>query len=621
MTMKMKSTLVPFAAVVLFTLTQSGCAQQEAKVSAVADVIYTGGDILTMVGDEPQYAEALAVKGERILAVGTKSEVHRFQSPATRLVDLGGKTLLPGFIDGHGHIVDYTLRGNSPDLSPPPVSDVSSIDQLVAKMRQALASHPPAPGKIALGLGYDDSLLAERRHPTRDDLDRISKEIPILVSHVSGHIVVANSKALELAKITKATPDPKGGVIQKDAKSGEPNGVCEEQAGQMFMPFLNLPSVEERVKTLDHFMHWYAGFGITTAEDAISSPQNIAILLQKRKQSGRPLIDIVSYPMWAIFNDVLSGKKTLNIDYIPPNFDSCASLDANQPLYAHAGTDIDPATREKVGVYVNGIKFAGIKITGDGAPVGKTAYLTKPYLHPPHGQPADYRGYPTLPQEELDRWFDAAYRLNIQIIMHCNGDAAADMMISAVRQAVAKYGRKDLRPVMVHSQFIRHDQVEAMRDLGIIPNFFTSHTFFWGDWHINETVGRERAFGMSPMNYAHSLGMKFTDGADSPIVPPSIMDLVWTAVNRVSRSGVVVGPDERVSPYVALKSVTDYAAYQHFEERTKGTLETGKLADLVILEKNPLTVDRMTIRSIRVVETFKDGKSIYAASGHSASAN
>jgi hypothetical protein len=611
----MKPPLILIAATVLFAVTKSICAQPEPKVPAEADVIYTGGDIITMVGAEPNYAEALAVKDERILAVGTKSDVRRFQGNRTKLINLGGKTMLPGFIDGHGHIVDYTLRGDSPDLSPPPVSDVSSIEQLVAKMKLAIATNPPAPGKIALGLGYDDSLLAEKRHPTRVDLDRISKDVPIMVSHVSGHIVAANSKALELAKITKNTPDPMGGVFQRDAKSGEPNGVCEEQAGQIFMPFLNLPSVDERVKALDRFMHWYAGFGITTAQDAISSPQNIAILLQKRKQSGRPLIDIVSYPMWAIFNDVLSGKKTLDIDYTPPNLDGCASLETRLAVIRRLPPVVDSATREKVGVYVNGIKFAGIKITGDGAPVGKTAFLTKPYLRPPHGQPADYRGYPTLPQEELDKWFDTAYRLNIQIVMHCNGDATADMMIAAVRKAVAKYGMKDLRPVMVHSQFIRHDQVDAMKDLGMVPNFFTSHTFFWGDWHINETVGRERAFGMSPMNYANSLGMKFTDGADSPIVPPSIMDLVWTAVNRVSRSGVVVGPDERVSPYVALKSVTDYAAYAQFEERSKGTLESGKLADLVILEKNPLKVDPMTIRGIRVVETFKNGKSIYTASG------
>ena len=610
---KLNSLPVFVLTISLLTLTQRTFAQAESNALAPADTIYAGGNILTMVGKEPHYAEALAVKNERILAVGTKSDMLRFQGNSTRLVNLGGKTLLPGFIDGHGHIVDYTMQGKAPDLSPPPVSDVSSIEQLVAKMKSYIAANPPKPGKIAFGMGYDDSLLKQRRHPNRLDLDLISTDIPILVTHVSGHIVAVNSKALELAKINRDTPDPKGGLIQKDSQTGEPNGVFEEQSAQIFVPLLSVPSLEERIKSLDYFMSWYASFGITTAEDAISSPQNIAILLQKRKQAERPLIDVVSYPMWLIFNDVLSGKKKLDIDYTPPVFDGCGHLDSGEVSAAQARADIDQSTREKVGVYVNGVKFAGIKITGDGAPVGKTAYLTKPYLHPPHGQTAGYRGYPTLPQAELDKWFDAAYKHNIQIIMHCNGDATADMMISAVRQAINKYGRKDLRPVMVHSQFIRHDQVDSMKELGIMPDFFTSHTFYWGDWHINETVGRERAFGMSPMNYANSLGMKFTDGADSPIVPPNIMDLVWTAVNRVSRSGVVVGPDERVSPYVALKSVTEYGAYQHFEERSKGTLEAGKLADLVILEKNPLTVDPMTIKEIKVVETIKNGKSIYKA--------
>jgi hypothetical protein len=610
--MKKSNRVFPSAIAVLSLLLPSlSRSADESLISA--DTIYFGGHILTMAGEEPQYAEALAVGQGKILAVGPKSDVQRYSSAATRVIDLGGQTLLPGFIDAHGHIVDYTLRGNSPDLSPPPVSDVSSIEQLVTKVQRYLTTNPPPPGKVALALGYDDSLLAERRHPTRDDLDRISRDIPVLVTHVSGHIVAVNTKAIELAGITRDTSDPAGGLIRKDPLSGEPNGVFEEQAGQIFVPFLAVPSIAERGRLLDEFMHWYASFGITTAEDAISSPLNIAILLEKRKQAARPLIDIISYPMWAIFNDVLAGKKTLDIDYTPPSFDGCASVEANGFPHGSVAADLEPDAREKVGVYVNGIKFAGIKITGDGAPVGKTAYLTKPYLHPPAGQPVDYRGYPTLPQTELDQWFDAAYRQNVQIVMHCNGDATADMMIAAVRQAIAKYGSKDLRPVMIHSQFIRHDQLVTMKELGIIPNFFTSHTFYWGDWHVNETVGPERAFGMSPMNYAHSLGMKFTNGADSPIVPPSIMDLVWTAVNRVSRSGLVVGPDERVTPYVALKSVTDYAAYQHFEERSKGTLEAGKMADLVILEKNPLTVDPMTIKDIRVVETIKDGKTIYKA--------
>ncbi len=610
--MKKSSMVLPLA-IAVYSLLNPTLSRAAVKPSVSADTIYFGGNILTMSGDEPHYVEALAVEQGRILTVGTKSEVQRYGGPETRFIDLGGKTLLPGFIDAHGHIVDYTLRGNSPDLSPPPVSDVSSIEQLVAKMQRYLVTNPPPPGKVALALGYDDSLLAERRHPTREDLDRISRDIPVLVTHVSGHILAVNTKAIELAGITRDTPDPAGGLIRKDPQSGEPNGVFEEQAGQIFVPFLAVPSIAERGRLLDEFMHWYASFGITTAEDAISSPLNIAILLEKRKQAARPLIDIISYPMWAIFNDVLAGKKTLNIDYTPPNFDGCASVDTNGYLHRSGAADFDPEAREKVGVYVNGIKFAGIKITGDGAPVGKTAYLTKPYLHPPAGQPVDYRGYPTLPQAELDQWFDAAYRQNVQIVMHCNGDATADMMIAAVRQAIAKHGQKDLRPVMIHSQFIRHDQLVTMKELSIIPNFFTSHTFYWGDWHVNETVGRERAFGMSPMNYAHSLGMKFTNGADSPIVPPSIMDLVWTAVNRVSRSGLVVGPDERVTPYVALKSVTDYAAYQHFEDSLKGTLEVGKNADLVILDHNPLTVPPLTIKEIRVLETIKDGKTVYSA--------
>jgi predicted amidohydrolase YtcJ len=198
--------------------------------------------------------------------------------------------------------------------------------------------------------------------------------------------------------------------------------------------------------------------------------------------------------------------------------------------------------------------------------------------------------------------------------MHVNGDATGDMLIAAVRKAQAKYGKKDIRPVSIHSQWVRHDQIATYRELGIIPNFFTSHTYYWGDFHINETVGRERAFSMSAMNYADSLGMKFTNAVDAPVLPPDILtNLVWTAVNRVSRSGVVVGPDERVSPYVALKAVTDYAAYQHFEEKTKGTLETGKLADLVILDRNPLKVPPMEIRDVKVTETIKEGRTIYQA--------
>jgi predicted amidohydrolase YtcJ len=580
--------------------------------SDVADVVYFGGDILTMRGERPEYVSRLAVKDGRIVYAGPTAGAKKFVGPATTLVDLGGKTLLPGFIDAHGHIIDYTMRDGIPDLSPPPVSDITSIDQLVERMKEHIAKHPTIQGKIAYGLGYDDSLLKERRHPTSADLDRISTEVPILLTHVSGHLVAVNSKAMALASITKDTPDPAGGIIQKDPKSGEPNGIFEEQAGQVFMPFLAFPKVDERVKLLDKVMHWYASFGITTAEDAISNPLNIAIMLQRRKQDAKPAIDIISYPMWKIFDPVLAGTKKLDVEYYRPGY-----MDSNEGRATRTSANvptpatIEPAAKEKIGVYVNGIKFGGIKITGDGAPVGKTAYLTKPYIKPPQGQPADYRAYPTLEQAELDTWFDAAYKNDIQIVMHVNGDATGDMLIAAVRKAEAKYGKKDLRPVSIHSQWVRHDQIKTYKELGIIPSFFTSHTYYWGDFHISDTVGKERAFSMSAMNYANSLGIKFTNATDAPVVPPSPLHLTWTAVNRVSRSGVVVGPSERVTPYVALKAITDYAAYQHFEERSKGTLEIGKKADLVILDRNPLKVARMTIKDIKVVQTIKDGAIVF----------
>jgi hypothetical protein len=264
-----------------------------------------------------------------------------------------------------------------------------------------------------------------------------------------------------------------------------------------------------------------------------------------------------------------------------------------------------------VGGYRNRFRIGGIKITADGSPQGKTAFLTAPYVHPPHGQPDDYRGYPTVTQEELDRWFDFSWTRGLPLIVHCNGDAAADLMISAVRKAVATHGPRDMRPVMIHAQMIRHDQVYAMAELGIVPSFFTAHTFFWGDWHRTETVGPERAAGMSPAAYAQKRGIAFTNHTDAPVVPPDQLMLVWTAVNRVSRSGVVVGPDERITPLAALQAITVNAARQYFEERDKGSLEPGKLADLVILDRDPLEGDPMAIRDIRVMETIKAGRTIY----------
>lgn len=585
-----------------------------AGTALATDAIYSGGDILTMAGSEPSYVEALAVDKGRITFAGSLAEAMKLKTADTKLVDLKGRTLMPGFIDGHGHLPDYVLSWKAPDMSPPPVGDVSSIADIQNKLRKFIADTRPEPGRLITASGYDDGLLAEKRHPTRDDIDQVSADLPIILIHASGHLVVANSAALKMVGYGKDTPDPPGGVIRRDA-DGEPNGVLEEKAGYPFMTLLDRPPADEQLRRLDEIQSWYSSFGITTAQDGLSNPSNIALLRESGKQ-GRLIIDVVSYPAWVLLSKVITGEQKLaGVQVYPPAVVANAGREFNSDPPEDVPADVDGKTKDtlKVGRYEGHFKIGGVKISADGSPQGKTAYVTKPYLVPPAGQPKDYRAYPVVDQAEMDLWLDKAYENNVQLIVHTNGDAAIDSLIEAVAKARKKWGPKDLRPVSIHAQLARHDQVDRMKELGIVPSFFSAHTYFWGDWHINETFGKERAYGISPLNYANSIDLRFSNHTDSPVVPPDMMMLAWTAVNRMSRSGEVVGPDERVSPYIALKALTDWAAYQYFEDAEKGTLEPGKRADLVILTENPLKVDPLKIKDIDVSQTIKDGKVIYAA--------
>ncbi len=573
-----------------------------------ADLIFVNGDIVTVDDDHPT-VEAVAIRDGIIVGVGTRAEIEAaFRGPMTSLVDLAGRTLMPGFIDPHSHIAQYEMIWGTPNLSPPPVGAIKTIDDVVAALSAYVAKKKIPPGTLVFAGGYDDSLLAEKRHPTRHDLDKASTDHPIVILHASGHLAVANSAALKAVGFSRDTPDPQGGVIRREA-DGAPDGVVEELAGLPLLGLIKPHSLEERLKNFREIQAYYASQGVTTAQDGISMAADVA-LLKEASNRGELILDVVSYPRWDQFNDVLAGKRTLPVEIAPPVAVGADGLTAYAP---DRGAKVDEAARVLIGVYRNRLKFGGVKITGDGSPQGKTAYLTKPYVKPPPGTGPDYRGYPTVTQDEIDRWFDLAWRRNLQLLVHCNGDAAADQMIAALRKAIAAHGARDLRPVMIHAQMIRPDQVDAMAELGIIPSFFTAHTFFWGDWHIAETVGQERAFGMSPAASALKKGVRFTNHTDANVIPPNHLVVVWSAVNRVSRSGVVVGPDERIAPLEAIKAVTINAAYQYFEEASKGSIETGKRADLVILDANPMKVDPMAIRDIQVLQTFKEGRVIFTA--------
>jgi predicted amidohydrolase YtcJ len=597
---------------------------------AAQAVLYSGGSILTMAGPRPSYAAALVERGGRIVYVGGLAGAIQAAGAGARRVNLAGRALLPGFIDAHGHLPDYVATWGRPDLSPPPVGTTRRIADIQATVRAYLASHPAPAGQLQFFVGYDDSLLEEKRHPTRADLDAVSATVPILLMHASGHLVVANSPALALVKIGKATPDPAGGHIQRDAATGEPNGVLEETAGLPFMALIPQPDQAEKLRRFDQVQKWWASYGITTAQDGLSNPGNIALLREAGHQ-GRLILDVVSYPFYRVLGNLASlDQRAKGVEIVTPGSatQGAGAAAASAPIssmVSNAGKEFANGTtaatvppgdgagtgkRLKVGLYENHLKIGGIKLTGDGSPQGKTAYMSLPYNSPPPGQKADYRAYAVMNQQEVSDWVAFGYRNNIQIITHTNGDAALDQFLVAVQQARATYGAKDLRPVAIHAQLARHDQVDRMKELGIVPSFFTAHTFFWGDWH-RQSFGEQRAAGISPTGYAYAKGVIFTNHNDAPVVPPDMLLLAQTAVVRTTRSGFVLGAAERVSPYVALKAMTEWAAYQYFEEKSKGTLEPGKLADLVILERDPLKVDATSLSTIKVVETIKEGRPIF----------
>lgn len=563
-----------------------GCSERKTTATEATDdskiaTMYYGGDIITMEGDSAQYAEALVEKDGKILFVGSQDEAMKNAGEGHRMVDLQGKTLLPGFIDAHGHLYNAGIQALSANLLPAPDGEGNDIAALIRLTDEWKERNGRIIDKIGwiVGFGYDDAQLREKRHPVATDLDKISLDTPVILIHQSGHLATLNTKGLEVAGISDTTSDPPGGVIRRIEGTRKPSGTLEETAmfGPLFKIFAKIDA-QGGVNIVKAGMAAYSKFGYTTAQEGRATA-DVCETYKAMAAKGELLLDVYAYP------DIQMAG-----DYIQAN-------------------GVQPG-------YTNHFRIAGVKLSLDGSPQGKTAWLTKPYKVPPPGAEKSYRGYPAIPDAtESERLVATAFRNNWQIITHCNGDAAADAYIKAVRLAANQHGNNDRRTVMIHAQTVREDQLDSMKALGIIPSFFSMHTFYWGDWHDQETLGRERAFRISPTQSALKRGMIFTEHHDAPVANPDAIRVLSATVNRVSRSGVVIGPDQRVSAYEGLKSITDWAAFAAFEENLKGTLRAGKLADFVILDKNPLKIDPLTITDLKVVETIKEGKTIYKAGG------
>jgi predicted amidohydrolase YtcJ len=566
--MKTKNTLniVPILAMLLISASPLHAQQ--------ADLIFSGENIVTMVpGAQSGDVEAVAVSGERILAVGSLEEILQLRDESTRFVELGDKALLPGFIDAHGHFGGVARYAALLDLSSPPVGTMENIDDIVQAIRLRIEQRQIPEGELVYGIGYDDSLLAELRHPDRDDLDRASTRHPIIIRHVSGHLLAANSLALDQAGVNSTTANPAGGIIRRRPGSNEPDGVMEETAMGAFPGSSGNMTAEQISQLRRDALTTYASYGITTAQEANVGVQ-YANAYREEARSNPLGIDVVAY----IMANPLSDEALATVEY-----------------------DLE---------YVGGFRVGGVKFTLDGSPQGRTAWMTEPYDQGPPGQGDDYVAYPSYEPEAYKRRMPDLLRRGVPVLAHANGDAAIQLMIDGIAEAVGDGPVPDHRSVTIHAQLARDEQLDQMKQYGIIPSFYSVHPFFWGDWH-RLSFGEERAAFISPAQAAVEKGLPFTIHNDSPIVPPDMMRLVSIAVNRETRSGHILGPDQRISVMDALNSITLAAAYQYFEEDEKGSIAVGKRADFVILEENPITVNPSELQNIGIVETFSRGRSVY----------
>ncbi|ODA33053.1 hypothetical protein A8L45_11975 [Veronia pacifica] len=537
-----------------------------------ADRILINGHVIPMTGEKKE-EQAVAIKDGRILAVGDNASVLQLAGKSTEVTLLDGKTVLPGFVDAHSHISQVVNLIDIPFLFPSPNGKFDEISEILSTMSTHLDN---LEDKESLGFawGYDELELLERRHPTLAELDTVSRTQPFCIMQIKGDQAVCNSKGLSLLGVHKGTPCPEEGLIEHN-KNGELTGLLQGSAVLAIYPHLNVYDTEVVDKALSEAQMMYARNGITTAQEA-SGNLNAFRLLKSQADREKLMIDINVYPNSNEF-DVITELQ--------------------QP-----------------GPNINRLRIAGVKLTGDGSsdsgmnsPIDRLLKLkNNKFLN-------HQSSVRILDQFSFNEFVEKYYSKHIQIISHSNADRATLMAISAIEGAIDKYGLHDHRTSLIHMKGTEFSQLKLMKKLGIIPSFLALNIYYWGDEYHDRVIGPWKTSNFSPLGWANELELPFTLHTDAPILDPNIIELIASSVDRMSKNGVELGKWHAISTYKAIEAVTVNAAIQSFEETTKGTIEDGKYADMVILDQNPLTTSKNQLRSIKVLETIKEGKTIFSA--------
>ena len=548
-----------------------------ADVVTFADAIYVGGDIVTIDDGQPS-AEALAVKDGMILSVGDRQAIEdQYKGSATRIIDLAGRTLLPSFIDPHSHYINSLLVANQAKVYAPPSGPGRDVDSIIVALKKFAGDRNISKGELIMAYGYDDTVMPGGRLLNRDDLDAAFPDNPVRVDHVSMHGAVMNSLALKKYGYSANTVTPPGGVIVRKEGTNEPFGLIMESAFLQAVEQSEPMTPQQEIEATKAGQMLYAEAGITTAHEGATHLAQLQTI-KRATDAGINIIDVIAYPFITDLDKIL----------------------AEFPV-------------QEWGKYNNRFKVGGVKITIDGSPQGRTAFFTTPYLTGGPAGEKDWKGELTFPQDTVNQMVKRVYDLGVPLNLHANGDAAIDTFFKAHELAATGDLTRNRNVTMIHSQFTRKDQIPKYIDYKIRPSFYTLHTYYFAEAHIANR-GKEQAKYISPMRDAIDAGIHPTNHTDFVVAPLDQMFMLWSAVNRISRAGAEIGPDQRITPLEGLKAMTIWAAEQYGEQASKGTLEAGKLADIVILDKNPLKVDHMAIKDIKVVETIKEGKTIYQAS-------
>ena len=532
--------------------------------------IYRGGPIITMDGDAPQTVEAVVARDGRIAFAGSEKQARKAAGKDPVVRDLKGATLLPGFIDAHSHFTVATMSAGGLDLRETGGAPISDIAGVSAAIREYVA-RASGPGGWITVWQFDQENLAEKRYITRAELDAIAPDRPLVVLHVSLHGAVANSAALKAAGIDEVTPVPPGGMILRD-DAGRLNGVLLEKAMFLLLAKMPQPTAEQRLAALDAAQNAYFAEGYTHAQDGATQPPDLAFLTSPQARE-RLKIDLALLP-FSPGLDALLAKPDL-----------------------------------KFGSYQGHVKLQGIKFVLDGSVQARTGYFTRDYKR---GSPAGHHpwhGEPVLSETDFVAQAKKVHDRGWQLFVHANGDAAIDMAIRGF-DALGIKAADDRRPIVIHSQFQRRDQFAAYKRIGVGPAYFSNHAWYWADVHRTNFPAEVVDF-ISPFASARAAGLTPSNHSDYSVTPLDTRFMLWTAMARVSPTGVVSGPDERVGAYEALQALTTGPAWQIFEEDRKGRIKAGLLADFVILDRNPLTTPVTDIKAIKVLETIKDGRSVW----------